>query len=113
MTALQEAVASSSNSPVMLAGLGHVLAVLHDRREALRIARQLERLRANKGLFAYEIGVIHAALDERDEAFAWLIRAVQERSGWIAYLSVDPRLAMLHADVRFAGLVTRAGLPKS
>jgi TolB-like protein/tetratricopeptide (TPR) repeat protein len=104
VAALRQAVRSSSNSAVMLAALGHVLAVLDDRSEALRIARELERVRGNKGLFAYEIGVIHAALDDHDRAFTWLTRAVQERSGWIAYLTVDPRLEILHSDTRFAGV---------
>jgi hypothetical protein len=64
----------------MLAGLGHALAALQDRREALRVADDLQRLRADKGLLAYEIGVIHAALGDRDHAFRWLTRAVRERS---------------------------------
>jgi TolB-like protein/Tfp pilus assembly protein PilF len=105
IAALREAVRSSSNSPVMLAGLGHALAVLQDRREALRVAQELERLRGDKGLFAYELGVIRAALGERDQAFEWFRRAVQERSGWIAYLRVDPRLDALRADPRFGSLV--------
>jgi hypothetical protein len=87
----------SSNSPVMIAGLGHALAVLQDRREALRVAEDLEQLRGDKGLFAYELGVIRAALGEHDQAFRWFRRAVQERSGWIVYLRVDPRLDALHA----------------
>jgi serine/threonine-protein kinase len=99
--ALKEAVKCSSGSPVMLAGLGHALAVLQDRREALRIASDLERLRAGKGLFAYEIGTIRAALGDLDDAFTWFARAIQERSGWIAYLRVDPRLDALHHEPRF------------
>lgn len=89
----------------MLAGLGHALAVLDDRREALRVVKELQRLRADKGLLAYELGVIHAALGEPDQAFEWFMRAVQERSGWIAYLRVDPRLDALHDDSRFDSLV--------
>ena len=62
-----------------------------------------------KGLFAYELGVIHAALGDEDQAFKWLALAVQERSGWIAYLRVDPRLDKLHTDARFTELTpTRA-----
>ena len=106
--ALKEAVRCSSNSPVMLAGLGHTLAVLQDRREALRVAEDLERLRADKGLFAYELGVIRGALGDHDEAFRWFRRAVQERSGWIAYVRVDPRLDALHTDPRFDSLVADA-----
>ena len=47
-------------------------------------------------------------LGDRDEAFDWLTRAVQERSGWIAYLRVDPRLDSLHGDARFERLFASA-----
>jgi TolB-like protein/Tfp pilus assembly protein PilF len=102
---LREAARCSSDSPVMLAGLGHALAANQDRREALRVVRDLEQLRADKGLFGYEIGVIHATLGDVDAAFRWFSRAVAERSGWIAYLPVDPRLDDLHGDPRFDALV--------
>lgn len=101
VTALKEAARCSSNNPVMVAGLGQGLAANQDRRAALDIIRDLERLRGDKGLFAYEIAVILATLGERDDAFAWLARAVRERSGWIPYMRVDPRLEVLHADPRF------------
>jgi TolB-like protein len=105
ITALKDAVARSSNNPVMLAGLGHALASSQERKEALKVARELERLRGEKGLFAYEIGLIQATLGDDEKAFAWLARAVQERSGWIAYLRVDPRLDHLHDDPRFQNLL--------
>jgi serine/threonine-protein kinase len=108
VAALQEAVRCSSSSPVMLAGLGHALAVLQDRRGALRVADDLQRLRADKGLFAYELGIMHAALGDHDHAFGWFDRAVQERSGWVAYLRVDPRLDFLHGDPRFNSLFADA-----
>jgi TolB-like protein/Tfp pilus assembly protein PilF len=102
---LKDAVRCSSNNPVMLAGLGHALASTQDRTEALEVARELERLRGDKGLFAYEIGLIHATLGDDEKGFAWLTRAVQERSGWIAYLRVDPRLDRLHDDPTFKNLL--------
>jgi tetratricopeptide (TPR) repeat protein len=108
VTALKKSVECSSNSPVMLAGLGHALAVLGERRDALRVARDLQRMRGDKGLFAYELAVIHAALGDQDAAFKWLALAVEERSGWIAYLRVDPRLDHLHTDPRFTRLIPAA-----
>ena len=101
---LKDAARHSSNNPVMLAGLGHALAATQDRRAATRVIHDLEHLRGDKGLFAYEIGVIHAALGQKDHAFRWLSSAVQERSGWIAYLPRDPRLDVLHNDPRFDSL---------
>jgi len=105
VASLNEAARLSSNNPVMIAGLGHAKAVLQDRREAQRIARELERLRAKQGLFAYEIGIIHAALGNRELALDWLSRAVAERSGWIAYARIDPRIDDLRSDPRFAALM--------
>jgi eukaryotic-like serine/threonine-protein kinase len=114
IAALKKAAQYSSNNPVMLASLGHALAASDDRKGALRVARELQEFRANKGLFAYEIGVIHAALEDYENAFRWFARAVEERSGWIAYLRVDPRLDVLHTDPRFGSLfadaTTRASL---
>jgi TolB-like protein/Tfp pilus assembly protein PilF len=107
VAALKEAVRLSGNSPVMLAGLGHALAVTQDRREALRVSDELQRARLDKGLFAYEIGVIHSALGDGERAFEWLARAVDERSGWVAYLRVDPRVDSLRADPRYERLLAR------
>jgi Flp pilus assembly protein TadD len=104
VTMLKDASRTSSNNPVMLAGLGHGLAINQDRRAASRVLNDLQKLRGDKGLFAYEIGVIHAALGQTDDAFQWLSKAVQERSGWIVYLPRDPRLDSLHGDARFAAL---------
>src|SRR5918996_1389879 len=87
---LKDAVRCSSNNPVMLAGLGHALASSQDRKEALKVARELERLRGDKGLFSYEIGLIHAALGDHERTLVWLARAVQERSGWIACATSKP-----------------------
>ena len=107
VSALREAVRHSSNSPVMLAGLGHVLGILHDRVGTLGIIDELKRMRGDKGIFAYELGVIHAGMGDLDRAFQWLERAVQERSGWIAYLHVDPRLDALHSDPRFTAVAAK------
>jgi serine/threonine-protein kinase len=106
---LREAVRCSSKNPVMLAGLGHTLAVAQERSEALRIVEELRRLRGRKGLFAYEIGIINAALGNLDAAFKWFGRAVEDRSGWIAYLKTDPRLQDLRPDPRFDRLAVDAG----
>lgn len=101
IASLTEAVRCSSSSPVMIAGLGHALAVVQDNKETRRIVAQLQRARGDQGLFAYEIAVIEAAQGDTDAAFEWLTRAVKERSGWVAYAGVDPRLDELRTDERY------------
>ena len=97
IAALRESVRCSSSSPVMLAGLGHALAVAGDRAAALAIVDRL----AARALFDYELALIHVALGERDAAFASLERACAARSGWMVYARVDPRMSSLRADPRF------------
>ena len=45
--------------------------------------------------------MIAAQLGEKDQAFAFLERAYQERSGWIPWLKLDPMSDPLREDVRF------------
>ena len=59
---------------------------------------------------AYHVAAIYGALGEADEAFEWLDRAYEERSPWIGYMKVDPRLDPLRQDPRFAALLGRARL---
>jgi len=108
---LENAVRHAGNSPVMLAGLGHAYASTGETRQAARVVHDLEQLRGDKGMFAYEIAVIQEALGDRDRAFEWFHRAVQERSGWIAYLRVDPRLDGLQSDPRLQSLLSAATPP--
>ena len=54
--------------------------------------------------------MVYVGLGERDQAFAWLERAFDERRGWLAYLKVEPMLDPLRTDPRFATLVRRMRL---
>ena len=55
------------------------------------------------------VAVIHAALGNHAVALDWLEKAVEERSYWVIYLSVDPALDPLRQDPRFAELVVKTG----
>ena len=54
---------------------------------------------------------LYALLDEKDEAFAWLEKAYQERSSKLTDLKIDPDFDNLRGDPRFASLLKRIGLP--
>jgi hypothetical protein len=45
--------------------------------------------------------LIHAGLEETDQAFEWLDRAENERDESFIHLKVDPRLDHLRTDPRF------------
>jgi tetratricopeptide (TPR) repeat protein len=53
---------------------------------------------------------IYARLGEKDEAFALLNRAYNQRNMWLTNLKVDPRFDDLRSDDRFQSLLRRIGL---
>ncbi|NLP10778.1 tetratricopeptide repeat protein [bacterium] len=54
----------------------------------------------------------YAALGEKDQAFAWLEKAYQERSSGLLFLKVDPSFDNLRSDPRFTALLKKVGLEK-
>jgi TolB-like protein/DNA-binding winged helix-turn-helix (wHTH) protein len=56
----------------------------------------------------------YAEAGEKDQAFAWLVKAYEARAGQeLTLLAVDPVWKNLHGDPRFADLLRRVGLPES
>lgn len=94
----------------MVALLGHAYAAANRRSEAQVILQQLSALSKQKYVPAYPVAAIYAALGQKDEAFARLERAYDERDSWMDYLGLDPRLDGLRPDPRFADLLRRMNL---
>lgn len=74
---------------------------------------RLDRAPAGAYVSAYQRATLHAALGERDAAFAALERTLADRDTAIVQLNVDPRLDPLRADPRFDSLLQRAGLKQA
>lgn len=58
----------------------------------------------------YYLAMIHANLGEADQAFEWLEKAYQERSGWMPWIKLEPLFDSLKTDARFIDLLRRIGL---
>jgi hypothetical protein len=52
----------------------------------------------------------YSGLDEKDQAFAWLEKAYQERAERLVFLKVEPMYDSLRSDPRFVNLLPRIGL---
>jgi tetratricopeptide (TPR) repeat protein len=103
----ERAVAISRDDAFAMGFVGFVYARAGREQDALELARDLEQ-RGDQTY--YYVALIHAGLRDRDRAFAWLERAIAERSPNTVELNADPRLDELRADPRFASLVARIGL---
>ncbi len=60
---------------------------------------------------AYQIAEVYAWRGEKDKAFEWLNRAIDQNDGGLTFIKTDPLIASLVKDPRYAALLTRMGLP--
>jgi serine/threonine protein kinase/Tfp pilus assembly protein PilF len=93
--------------------LGHAYAVSGNRTEAQKVLDRLQNSKSLSYLAPYNVAIVYAGMGSRDQTFAWLDRAYQQRSYYLpVYLTTDARLDFLHADPRFLDLRRRIGLPE-
>ncbi|MGE5208964.1 MAG: protein kinase domain-containing protein [Alphaproteobacteria bacterium] len=91
-------------------GLAVTYAKMGREADARAILAKLIDLRRTRYFAADSIAEIYAALGEKDEAFRWLDRAVEEHSAPIHGIGVRPEFRSLHSDPRFAEVLRRIGL---
>ena len=92
-------------------GSGNLYAAEGRRADALRMLQQMDSLSRSRYITSFAVAVVHAGLNQPDSTFAWLDRAVKERTHWLVWLNRDPRWRALRGDPRFVDLVHRVGLP--
>ena len=94
-----------------LASLGHAYGIAGKKKEAQEILEKL--LEKSKRIYvpAYDIAAVYIGLGEKDQAFEWLSKALEERSGFLVYIKCDRRFDGLRSDPRFQDLLLRMNLP--
>ncbi len=95
------------------ADLAHAYAVSGQTREAQKILNDLEDRSKRMYISPFDIAVVYVGLGDRDQAFAWLEKAYDERTRTMLSLKVNPRLDPLRSDPRLAALMRRVGVFKS
>jgi TolB-like protein/Tfp pilus assembly protein PilF len=98
------------DSPFMLALLAQVHALSGNKSQAMRVLEDLEVLTKKRYVCSYEVATAYVLLRDKDRAFRWFDKAVEDRSDCMVMLAVDPRLESLHSDTRFQDLLRRFGL---
>ena len=110
MEELQVAVRMSGEVTFASAALGHLYGCVGRTAQARSIFDELTA-RASRGFVpSYDIALVCAGLGWTDQAIGYLINAYQERSGWLTYIRIDPRLDTLRGDPRFIELLHRVRL---
>ena len=107
---LKRAASLSGGSPLYTAQVGVALAAAGRRREALRIAHELETISRKRYVSPYGMAQIYAALKSDDDTFKWLQAAYRDHAVWMEYLAVDPIFDRYRSDRRFQELLRRIDL---
>ena len=92
--------------------LGYTYAMAGRQAEARQILAEIERASKKRYVPPYSFMIIYTGLGEKDQALAWLEKALQGRDNTIAFIKVDHRLDLLRSDPRFAELLKGTGLPQ-
>jgi hypothetical protein len=78
--------------------------------EAKGVLKELEGRYARKESPAMHLAAVYAGLKEKDQAFGWLERDFQARTGLLSFLVLLPDYDTLQDDPRHADLLRRMGL---
>jgi TolB-like protein/tetratricopeptide (TPR) repeat protein len=107
---LQKAIAFSAGGAEMIAALGHAYARAGQAEDARNVLEQLKNMSRQRYVSPYHVATIHAGLGQNDQAIARLEEAYLDRSEWLVWLAVDPKMDPLRQDHRFQNLLSRVGI---
>ncbi len=105
MAAFEQERSFAGDTPTTHAKRAHVLAAIGKRDEAQAILNEIIAKRHQNWVTAYEIAIIYTWLGDFENAFRWLVQAEREHAVGFTFVRVDPHLAKLRTDPRFADLM--------
>jgi len=107
---LQKAVELSGRERRSLRDLGYGYAISGKRAETLAVLKELEGKYEKHEAIGQDFAAVSAGLGEKDQAFAWLEKDFQARSGKLGWIRWTPPFESLRGDPRYADLLRRMGL---
>ena len=90
--------------------LAYAYAVAGQRDEALKILVEQQSLAKQRFVSPYNFAIIYTALGDKDQAFQWLTKSVEQRTRIIFQLKSRPMFDPLRSDPRYAELLRRMNL---
>ena len=79
------------------------------RAEARRLLDVLKEMSIRQYVAPKHVALAYAGLGEKDEMFAWLEKAYEDRDISLTFIKVEPRWDEYRIEPRFADLMRRVG----
>ncbi len=112
IASIEKGVELTNRSSNGLANLGFGYALAGNRSQALSIAKELEERYEKREVAGWNIAGVYAALGEKDKAFEWLEKDVQNRRGELGGIRFGLSFESIRDDPRFKDILKRMGLPE-
>jgi TolB-like protein/Tfp pilus assembly protein PilF len=109
---LERAVLLSDHSPAVIGVLVRAYARAGRRADALRLLAELKKRSQTGYVPAGAFINAYLGLGDNEQAFLWLERGYEEKSGIMPLLKVHPHFDPIRNDPRFADLIHRVGLDR-
>jgi serine/threonine-protein kinase len=110
ITIFRKGLEVKKDDPQLKAYLGYVLAKSGQREEAAKLLGEMQKDSLTEYVPPYAFALVYLALNNKDEAFASLMKNAEVHDTLAAFSAVDPFLDDLRSDPRFAELLKRVGL---
>jgi len=99
------------DSNLGLTEMAYALAAAGRQTEARKILRRLEERSKLAFVPAYNLAIIHIALNEEEVAMRYMQQAFEHQDWALVVIAVEPRLDPLRRDPRFQEISARLKLP--
>ena len=108
--AAEKTVAVSGRAPAALGVLGLAYGFGGKNRDTNKVLNELLQMEKHRYVSPMAFVYVYIGLGDKDHAFAWLEKSIQERSNHLAFFKVSPTVDRLRSDSRFPELLKRIGL---
>ena len=108
---LRKADIPDARSTLPIAALSAAYYLSGKKAEGLQRLGRLLALKRQRFVSSHDIALFYAGIGDRQQAFAWLQKAVEERAGLLVYLRVDPIWDSVRNDPRFEKIIRQVGIP--
>ncbi|KPJ70282.1 hypothetical protein AMJ44_00120 [candidate division WOR-1 bacterium DG_54_3] len=101
---------SKGVNPLVEPSIGVTYALMGEKGKARQVLDDLLERSREMYVTPYGLALVYFSLEERDEGFKWLDKALEVRDRWLCFLNVDPLFDSVRSDPKFTTLLKNIGL---